>query len=128
MPHHQWSALAETDTLAARIRLQRAGHILGSAYLEIDLTYPATSDNTRIFSAPNAALLMPPRADILGLESTYGDHLHEDHADQYGLLKFVTGMRELPTDICGCMESKKPRMRWPKALMPHAPTSFEFKL
>jgi len=64
LPYNQWATLSETDTLAARIRLQRTGQILGSAYVEIDLAYQATSDNTRIFfrrpGAPHAALLMPP--------------------------------------------------------------------
>ena len=98
LPYNQWFTLAEIDTLVARIRLQRAGHILGSAYVEIDLTYPATGDNTRIvfsgdLGAPHAPLLMPPvspeRADILVLESTYGDRLHEDRTQRRQRLKAV---------------------------------------
>lgn len=98
LPYNQWFTLAEIDTLVARIRLQRAGHILGSAYVEIDLTYPATGDNTRIIfsgdlGAPHAPLLMPPvspeRADILVLESTYGDRLHEDRTQRRQRLKAV---------------------------------------
>lgn len=89
LPYGQWFMLQSTDGLNVRIRLQRAGHILGSAYVEVDLTYPATGDNKRIvfsgdLGAPHAPLLMPPeppeRADILVLESTYGDRLHEDRA------------------------------------------------
>jgi len=98
LPYNRWFTLAEIDTLVARIRLQRAGHILGSAYVEIDLTYPATGDNTRIvfsgdLGAPHAPLLMPPvspeRADILVLESTYGDRLHEDRTQRRQRLKAV---------------------------------------
>ena len=98
LPYNQWFTLAEIDILVARIRLQRAGHILGSAYVEIDLTYPATGDNTRIIfsgdlGAPHAPLLMPPvspeRADILVLESTYGDRLHEDRTQRRQRLKAV---------------------------------------
>ncbi|MER1946497.1 MBL fold metallo-hydrolase RNA specificity domain-containing protein [Stutzerimonas stutzeri] len=89
LPYQQWLTLQETSQLVARIRLQRAGHVLGSAYVEIDLTYPATGENIRVvfsgdLGAPHAPLLMPPeppeRADILVLESTYGDRLHEDRA------------------------------------------------
>ncbi|MCQ4327634.1 MBL fold metallo-hydrolase, partial [Pseudomonas stutzeri] len=98
LPYKQWFTLVETDTLVARIRLQRAGHILGSAYVEIDLTYPATGDNKRVvfsgdLGAPHAPLLMPPeppeRADILVLESTYGDRLHEDRASRRQRLEAV---------------------------------------
>ncbi|EXF43999.1 beta-lactamase domain-containing protein [Pseudomonas sp. BAY1663] len=98
LPYKQWFTLVETDALVARIRLQRAGHILGSAYVEIDLTYPATGDNKRVvfsgdLGAPHAPLLMPPeppeRADILVLESTYGDRLHEDRASRRQRLEAV---------------------------------------
>jgi len=60
LPYKQWFTLVETDTLVARIRLQRAGHILGSAYVEIDLTYPATGDNKRVVFSGD--LGRPPRA------------------------------------------------------------------
>lgn len=98
LPYNQWFTLAEIDTLVARIRLQRAGHILGSAYVEIHLTYSATGDYTRIvfsgdLGAPQAPLLMPPvspeRADILVLESTYGDRLHEDRTQRRQRLEAV---------------------------------------
>lgn len=100
LPYGQWFMLQSTDGLNVRIRLQRAGHILGSAYVEVDLTYPATGDNKRIvfsgdLGAPHAPLLMPPeppeRADILVLESTYGDRLHEDRASRRQRLEAVIG-------------------------------------
>ena len=64
----------------ARIKLQRAGHILGSAYVEVD-----AQGQRVVFSgdlgAPYAPLIRAPRspyrADLLVLESTYGDRLHE---------------------------------------------------
>ena len=89
LPYQQWFTLTDTAELNARIRLQRAGHILGSAYVEIDLTYPQTGQNKRVvfsgdLGAPHAPFLIPPespeRADILVLESTYGDRLHEDRS------------------------------------------------
>ncbi len=98
LPYQQWLTLQETSQLVARIRLQRAGHVLGSAYVEIDLTYPATGENIRVvfsgdLGAPHALLLMPPkspeRADILVLESTYGDRLHEDRASRRQRLEAV---------------------------------------
>ncbi len=87
LPYQRWSTLLETEELIARMRLQRAGHILGSAYVEVDFTYPASGENRRIvfsgdLGAAHAPLLMPlespERADILVLENTYGDRLHED--------------------------------------------------
>ncbi len=98
LPYQQWLTLQETSQLVARIRLQRAGHVLGSAYVEIDLTYPATGENIRVvfsgdLGAPHAPLLMPPkspeRADILVLESTYGDRLHEGRASRRQRLEAV---------------------------------------
>ncbi|MDX1722549.1 MAG: MBL fold metallo-hydrolase [Pseudomonas sp.] len=87
VPYKTWFTLQDTESLICRIRLQRAGHILGSAYVEIDLHYPETGGKTRIvfsgdLGAPHAPLLPAPkppyRADILVIESTYGDRLHED--------------------------------------------------
>nr|WP_272891124.1 MBL fold metallo-hydrolase [Stutzerimonas kunmingensis] len=98
LPYQRWSTLLETEELIARVRLQRAGHILGSAYVEIDLTYPASGESKRIvfsgdLGAAHAPLLMPPespeRADILVLESTYGDRLHEDRASRRQRLEAV---------------------------------------
>jgi metallo-beta-lactamase family protein len=68
------------------IRFQPAGHILGSAYVEIN-----DNDNTRIvFSGdlgPNQTLLLPDpqspnRADFLFLESTYGNRKHQSIVDR----------------------------------------------
>jgi metallo-beta-lactamase family protein len=98
LPYQQWFTLIETDELVARIRLQRAGHILGSAYVEIDLAYPQTEQSKRVvfsgdLGAPHAPFLMPPeppeRADILVLESTYGDRLHEDRTNRRKRLEAV---------------------------------------
>jgi len=89
LSYNQWFVLLKTSQLCVHIRLQRAGPVLGSAYVEIDLTYPVTGMNKRvIFSgnlcAPHAALLKPPKSqraeDIPMLESIYGDRLHEDRA------------------------------------------------
>lgn len=80
-PYKQWTQLN------ARICLQRAGHILDLACVEVDLHYSGTGDKKRIvFSgdlvAPYASILpalkAPYKADVLVIESTYGDHLHEN--------------------------------------------------
>jgi metallo-beta-lactamase family protein len=98
LPYKQWFTLTDTDELLARIRLQRAGHILGSAYVEIDLAYPRTGESKRVvfsgdLGAAHAPFLMPPespeRADILVLESTYGDRLHEDRSNRRQRLEAV---------------------------------------
>ncbi len=98
LPYQHWFTLDDSDCLLARIRLQRAGHILGSAYVEIDLNYPQTGEGKRVvfsgdLGAPHAPFLMPPespeRADILVLESTYGDRLHEDRSTRRQRLEAV---------------------------------------
>ncbi|WP_313211820.1 MBL fold metallo-hydrolase [Stutzerimonas nitrititolerans] len=98
LPYQHWFTLVDTEELSARIRLQRAGHILGSAYVEIDLNYPQVGQSKRIvfsgdLGAPHAPFLMPPqspeRADILVLESTYGDRLHEDRQTRRQRLEAV---------------------------------------
>jgi metallo-beta-lactamase family protein len=98
LPYKTWFTLQDTASLVCRIRLQRAGHILGSAYVEIDLHYPETGEKKRIvfsgdLGAPHAPLLPAPkppyRADILVIESTYGDRLHEDRRTRRKRLESV---------------------------------------
>lgn len=91
LPYKRWFSLIDTPQFNARIRLQRAGHILGSAYVEIDLHYPETGEKKHIvfsgdLNAPHAPIQSAPRApnkaDILVIESTYGDRLHEDRCSR----------------------------------------------
>lgn len=98
LPYKQWFTLIDTPQLNARIRLQRAGHILGSAYVEVDLHYPETDEKKRIvfsgdLGAPHAPILPAPKApykaDILVIESTYGDRLHEDRRSRRARLEKV---------------------------------------
>ncbi|MEL0167506.1 MAG: MBL fold metallo-hydrolase [Pseudomonadaceae bacterium] len=86
-PYGRWVSVIEREDLRCRIRFQSAGHILGSAYIEIDIAYLLEQRNERVvfsgdLGAAGAPLLEPPvspeRADILVLESTYGDRRHED--------------------------------------------------
>lgn len=89
LPFEQWHTLVEQPGLSCRIRLQRAGHLLGSAYVECDVQHEQA--NTRyVFSGdlgsggnPLLRPLQPPeRADVLILESTYGDRLHPPAGDR----------------------------------------------
>ena len=91
LPFGHWHSLVERETVKCRIRLQRAGHLLGSAYVECDVQDLATGHDTRIvlsgdLGAPCNSLLSsvqsPERADILVLESTYGDRLHTDRSQR----------------------------------------------
>jgi metallo-beta-lactamase family protein len=73
-----------------QIRLHPAGHILGSCFIEV-----ASGDKRAVFSgdlgAPFAPLLKDPtspeRADLLVLESTYGDKEHQGRADRQATLE-----------------------------------------
>ena len=75
LPYHQWSDVGQ----GLRVRMQPAGHVLGSAYLEFE-----HRDQRVVFSgdlgASHQPLLKQPvspeRADFLVLESTYGDRCH----------------------------------------------------
>jgi len=98
LPYSTWFNMREASDLVCRIRLQRAGHILGSAYVELDLTYPTTGENRRIvfsgdLGAPHAPMLPAPkapyRADLLVIESTYGDRQHEDRRTRRQRLEHV---------------------------------------
>ena len=89
LPYGQWQTVANTEI---KVRLQRAGHILGSAYVECEAL-----GQRIVFSgdlgAPHSPLLMAPkpprRCDVLVLESTYGDQDHESRFDRRLRLKAV---------------------------------------
>jgi metallo-beta-lactamase family protein len=87
LPFNHWFNVAQSPELSSRIRLQRAGHILGSAYVEFDVDYPTERRTKRlVFSGDLGSTHVPflpsprspERADLLVLESTYGDRQHED--------------------------------------------------
>jgi len=84
-----------------KIKLKPAGHILGSAYIECDLSCKQRASKRRankvIFSgdlgAPYAPLLPAPKSPYacnqLVLESTYGDRNHGDRQHRRSQLKQV---------------------------------------
>ncbi|KQQ56910.1 MBL fold metallo-hydrolase [Pseudomonas sp. Leaf127] len=98
LPFERWFTMVDTPLLQCRLRLQRAGHILGSAYVEFDLQYPESGHDARIvfsgdLGACHTPILRrprsPERADILVLESTYGDRLHADRTQRQARLEQV---------------------------------------
>ncbi len=85
--------------IAAKIKFQMAGHILGSAYVEIDIIKKLnkTQKHRVVFSgdlgAPYAPLLPAPkspyRADTLIIESTYGDKNHQNRKSRTNNLQGI---------------------------------------
>ncbi|MEL0633158.1 MBL fold metallo-hydrolase [Pseudoalteromonas carrageenovora] len=98
-----WFKLPCKGAQTARARFQRAGHILGSAYVEIDITNLALSGQHNknahriVFSgdlgAPYTPLLPTPKApykaDTLVIESTYGNKNHLGRKERTQTLKNV---------------------------------------
>lgn len=85
LPYEQWFPIGPREHAACQLRLQRAGHVLGSAYVEVSVPQPGQANDKRIvfsgdLGSGHSALLRSPRsaerADILVLESTYGARLH----------------------------------------------------
>ncbi|MBL8453797.1 MAG: MBL fold metallo-hydrolase, partial [Zoogloea sp.] len=97
IPWRTWYPVFKGPSGSCRIRLQRAGHILGSAYVECELTRPGGERLRVLFSgdlgAPYAPLLAAPRppwtADVVVLESTYGDQVHEKRSARRARLQAV---------------------------------------
>lgn len=96
LPYREWYTLVDDAAFRVRIKLQRAGHILGSAYVEVELWHKASGNkHVTIFSgdlgAPYAPLLPAPRsprrADSLVIESTYGNRQHENRRERQLKLK-----------------------------------------
>lgn len=84
LPYKQWQTVI-AGTPGLRARLSPAGHILGSAYVELDAQLGPGQRQRVVFSgdlgAPYTPLLPAPRApmaaDVVVMESTYGDRTHE---------------------------------------------------
>ncbi len=93
LPYKQWQAIPLLNTSqAVRIKLQPAGHILGSAYVECDFNKQRIvfsgdlgASYTPLLPSPKS----PYKGDILVLESTYGDKNHENRKARRKQLKSV---------------------------------------
>ncbi len=92
--YNEWLPVLKQQDVNVNLRLQRAGHILGSAYVELNAEY-GDRQHRAVFSgdlgAPHAPLLpapiSPEKADTLVIESTYGDKCHEDRETRILRLK-----------------------------------------
>ena len=109
LPYGHWQKIGTGSDIRLDIKLQPAGHILGSAYVEcrvrslsadighlsdtneqISASSKPQRDLRYVFSgdlgAPYAPLLPAPRspyrADTLVLEATYGDRIHEGRRER----------------------------------------------
>ena len=88
LAYDQWHEVLS----GVKLRLTPAGHILGSCVFEID-----SEGKRMVFSgdlgASHAPLLKdpvsPPRADVLVLESTYGDKIHQGRTDRQATLERI---------------------------------------
>ncbi|MCP1326345.1 MBL fold metallo-hydrolase, partial [Halomonas sp. 707D4] len=96
LEYGRWHTVLESASRHARIKLRRAGHILGSSYVEVALREPATRRRERVvfsgdLGAANSPLLPAPRppakADLLVLESTYGGRYHDRRHQRTRTLK-----------------------------------------
>ena len=96
LDYKRWHTLIDDAALRLRVKLQRAGHILGSCYIEVALYYKQENRHQRVvfsgdLGAPWSPLLPAPRApyqaDMLVLESTYGDRQHQHRRDRASQLK-----------------------------------------
>jgi metallo-beta-lactamase family protein len=95
LPYKEWHEINLNGTsIDLSIKFQKAGHILGSAYVETK--WCQDKDEKRIvFSGdlgpPHTPLLSAPqspyKADMVVMESTYGDRLHEGRKERRQLLK-----------------------------------------
>ncbi|WP_281223059.1 MBL fold metallo-hydrolase [Photobacterium sanguinicancri] len=93
IPYDCWVQLTFPSGELINVRFRQAGHILGSAYVEIKLP----DGRVVVFSGDlgpcNTPLLVDPsspeRADILVLESTYGDRQHQSIGDRQTRLKEI---------------------------------------
>ncbi len=94
LPFKQWQTVI-AGTPGLRVRLSPAGHILGSAYVELDAQLGPGQKERVVFSgdlgAPYTPLLPAPKApmtaDVVVLESTYGDRNHEPRKQRRQRLK-----------------------------------------
>lgn len=100
--YDKWQSLSTKESV--KLRFQPAGHILGSAYVELDILNQHQVERI-VFSGDLGAsytpLLPDPKppeyADTLFIESTYGDKIHQGRKDR------VRRLREV---LVNCFENK----------------------
>ncbi|UXZ55074.1 MBL fold metallo-hydrolase [Halomonas sp. 7T] len=91
-----WHTVVDDSALRMRLKLKRAGHILGSSFVEVALNDRVLGQKQRVvfsgdLGAPGSPLLpapkSPSKADVLVLESTYGDRLHQHRRERANTLR-----------------------------------------
>ncbi|AVI62931.1 MBL fold metallo-hydrolase RNA specificity domain-containing protein [Halomonas sp. GFAJ-1] len=98
VPYGKWHNVVEKSGeggITTRVKLKRAGHILGSSYVEVAHQDASGEKERVVFSgdlgAPYAPLLPAPQSpygcEQLVLESTYGDRLHPNRRNRRAMLK-----------------------------------------
>ncbi|MBT2787306.1 MULTISPECIES: MBL fold metallo-hydrolase [unclassified Halomonas] len=102
VPYGKWHSISDVSDHngasagTTRVKLKRAGHILGSSYVEVSYQDAKTGEKERIvfsgdLGAPYAPLLPAPKSpygcDQLVLESTYGNRQHPDRRQRRATLK-----------------------------------------
>jgi metallo-beta-lactamase family protein len=97
VPYKQWFDVELKGRVKAKVKFQPAGHILGSAYIEVDIKPVDEKAKRIVFSgdlgATYSPLLASPKspykADIVVIESTYGDKNHQGRKDRAKSLEKV---------------------------------------
>lgn len=89
LPYGEWTKIEG----GAKIRLRPAGHVLGSTIFEVETPAGEMAVFSGDLGARHAPILQeftsPERADLLVLESTYGDKNHEGRQDRQARLERV---------------------------------------
>lgn len=89
LPYMEWAEIEH----GVKLRLRPAGHVLGSTIFEVQLPDSKTVVFSGDIGASTNPLLnppsSPPNADLLVLESTYGDKRHPSTADRQSELETV---------------------------------------
>ncbi len=96
VPYGQWEKvpLKKADKDKLKIKFNRAGHILGSAYIQCDVKNKENQQRITFsgdLGGPHTPLLPnpkpPKKTDVLVLESTYGDKNHDNRKERKKQLK-----------------------------------------
>ncbi|WP_447529204.1 MBL fold metallo-hydrolase [Vreelandella sp. TE19] len=92
----KWHTVVADENANTRIKLKRAGHILGSSYVEVSHQDLSSQQKERVvfsgdLGAPHAPLLPAPKSphgcNHLVLESTYGNRTHPNRENRRAVLK-----------------------------------------
>ncbi|MEL0660253.1 MBL fold metallo-hydrolase [Psychromonas arctica] len=101
VPYQQWFEVTLKGASRTKVKFQPAGHILGSAYIEIDVKAHVkgseqaakrvvfSGDLGATYSPLLASPKSPYKADIVVIESTYGDKNHQGRRDRAKSLEKV---------------------------------------